>query len=131
MQTISKREILDLIKQYNINEASVEQNNASIKVYIEFGNQVMNKQPTIRELILNISGEVKEMKSRADADKLVADAKAEAARLVAEAKAKLMLQRPLKKMVLQPKLLLKLLLPPKLPPLPKNLPQPPPLKRMV
>ena len=62
MQKISKREILNLIKQYNINEASMEQTDASIKVYIEFGNQTMNKQPTIRELILNISSEVKEMK---------------------------------------------------------------------
>ena len=59
-----KREILNLIKQYNINEASKKEClDGSIEVNIKFGNQTMNKQPTIRELILNISGEVKEMKS--------------------------------------------------------------------
>ena len=64
MQIISKREILNLIKQYNINEASKKEClDGSIEVNIKFGIQVMNKQPTIRELILNISGEVKEMKS--------------------------------------------------------------------
>ncbi len=44
----------------------MEQTDASIKVYIEFGNQVMNKQPTIRELILNISSEVKQINGRLD-----------------------------------------------------------------
>ncbi len=63
-KNISKREILNLIKQYNINEASKKEClDGSIEVNIKFGNQTMNKQPTIRELILNISGEVKEMKS--------------------------------------------------------------------
>ncbi len=63
MQKISKNEILKLLKQYNINEASMEQSDASIKVYIDFSKQTMNKQPTIRELILNVTSEVKEMKS--------------------------------------------------------------------
>ncbi len=63
MSKISKNEILKLLKQYNINEASMEQSDASIKVYIDFSKQTMNKQPTIRELILNVTSEVKEMKS--------------------------------------------------------------------
>ena len=64
IKQISKSEILSLIKQYNINEASKnEYLDESIEVNIKFGNQKMNKQPTIRELILNITSEVKEMKS--------------------------------------------------------------------
>ena len=67
MQTISKREILNLIKQYNINEASKKEClDGSIEVNIKFGIQVMNKQPTIRELILSIVNDVKEIKVRLD-----------------------------------------------------------------
>ena len=63
----SKREILNLIKQYNINEASKKEClDGSIEVNIKFGNQTMNKQPTIRELILNISSEVKQINGRLD-----------------------------------------------------------------
>ncbi len=64
MSKISKNEILKLLKQYNINEASKNDClDGSIEVNIKFGDQKMNKQPTIRELILNVTSEVKEMKS--------------------------------------------------------------------
>ncbi len=67
MSKISKNEILKLLKQYNINEASKNDClDGSIEVNIKFGDQKMNKQPTIRELILNVTSEVKQINGRLD-----------------------------------------------------------------